>query len=85
MSTSFRNSQLNAANKGYHKASKSINELEQEESVPCHRVSLVKNLPKIEQISPLKSSTIDANKKQYTSLRKKMIEEKKMNPSKITN
>ena len=45
--------------KGYIKITKSIGEQEEDlGGSQCNRVSMVKNLPKIEQASPMKSSTI---------------------------
>lgn len=63
-----------APSPGFIKIAKSNSELEvDEQQIPCNRLNLVKNLPKIEQISsPLKkSSTIEIQKNKYMSLRRK--------------
>lgn len=57
------------------KIMKSKSELETDEQIPCNRLNLVKNLPKIQHISsPLKkSNTIEIQKNKYMSLRRKKI------------
>lgn len=57
------------------KIMKSKSELETDDQIPCNRVNLVKNLPKIQHVSsPLKkSNTIEIQKNKYMSLRRKKI------------